>query len=761
MSGQGFRFGGWRGIRGKMFGGRRSSRRPLRLEQLEDRQLLNAAPTIAPLHDITTDEDVTVGPITLDVHDAETPTEYLVLGYQSSNPDLLSIQLSHFSSAPTLKVVPNANVSGMADVFVSVTDEEGATTWTGFRVTVMPVNDLPTISTIGAATTPEDTPWGPTTFQVGDVETPPENLLVTCSFDNPGLASVALQGSGAWWSVSAVPLPNVSGFGNVHIVATDADGGSASLTFKLTVTAVNDPPTIDGLVDLTVNEDSQTPVISFQVGDVETAADNLIVTATTSNATVIPTQNIVLAGSGKDRTVQITPAANQSGTVTVTLAVSDADAKSSSKAITVTVNPVEDYPQISSINDRRAYLGVKPDPIKFTIGDAETAATSLTLAATSDNSFLLPSTGIVLGGTGANRTLTLTPAAGLIGTATVTIKVTDAANLVTQQQFRFSVITETTGLYSPQQGIFYLRDEFRPGAADTYFPFGAPGLGWQPLAGDWNGDGQATVGFYDPKSSVFYLKNSHAGGDADITFVFGVGGLGWQPVVGDWNRDGVDTVGLYDPSTGRFFLQDAHVGGAAKISVAYGVGGSGWQPLVGDWNGDGFDSLGLYDPKTGIFYLKDNLPDTLQNIDKVKVVSGNADAIFGFGVGGLGWQPLVGNWDLQGGDTLGFYVPSSGIFFLKNTLGGGNADIAFQYGQQQKPDQDPDTYHEWLAVTGLWHVPGEIIPGIASAPPADADKITAAADAALASLAAAPSATGAEDDALFGTLAGVGRRRKA
>ena len=48
---------------------------------------------------------------------------------------------------------------------------------------------------------------------------------------------------------------------------------------------------------------------------------------------------------------------------------------------------------------------------------------------TSSNSTLVPTGNLVLGGSGANRTLTITPAANQNGTATITVEVTDGATI--------------------------------------------------------------------------------------------------------------------------------------------------------------------------------------------------------------------------------------------------------------------------------------------------------------------------------------------
>ena len=82
--------------------------------------------------------------------------------------------------------------------------------------------------------------------------------------------------------------------------------------------------------------------------------------------------------------------------------------------------------------------------IAFTISDVETAASSLTVAATSSNTALFPNGSIVFGGSGANRTLILTPANNQFGTATITVNVSDG-NIVTPTTFTVTVGRNLTG----------------------------------------------------------------------------------------------------------------------------------------------------------------------------------------------------------------------------------------------------------------------------------------------------------------------------
>jgi len=62
------------------------------------------------------------------------------------------------------------------------------------------------------------------------------------------------------------------------------------------------------------------------------------------------------------------------------------------------------------------------------VSDAETPAGSLTLSANSDNLAVVPLSGIAFGGSGGNRTVTVTPAVGQAGVVNITITVNDGTD---------------------------------------------------------------------------------------------------------------------------------------------------------------------------------------------------------------------------------------------------------------------------------------------------------------------------------------------
>jgi hypothetical protein len=101
----------------------------------------------------------------------------------------------------------------------------------------------------------------------------------------------------------------------------------------------NTPPTISSIANQTNRVNTIIGPLAFTVTDAESSASNLVVTAMSSNATLLPTNNITIGGNGTIRSITITPASNHTGTAEITLSVSDGS-RSVSTAFTVTVFPI-------------------------------------------------------------------------------------------------------------------------------------------------------------------------------------------------------------------------------------------------------------------------------------------------------------------------------------------------------------------------------------------------------------------------------------
>ncbi|MCA9094360.1 MAG: VCBS repeat-containing protein [Planctomycetaceae bacterium] len=110
----------------------------------------------------------------------------------------------------------------------------------------------------------------------------------------------------------------------------------------------------------------------------------------------------------------------------------------------------------------------------------------------------------------------------------------------------------------------------------------------RPIVGDWNGDGTDDVGVYRDVGNAgrFYLDlngdGTWSGPATDATFVFGIAGD--NPVAGDWDGDGDDDIGVV--RNGRWYLDQNgnHVwNGAAGGDKTFQFGGPTDRPLVGRW----------------------------------------------------------------------------------------------------------------------------------------------------------------------------------
>jgi carbonic anhydrase/acetyltransferase-like protein (isoleucine patch superfamily) len=186
----------------------------------------------------------------------------------------------------------------------------------------------------------------------------------------------------------------------------------------------NLPPTITDIADQSIDSDSSTGPLAFTIGDPDTPLANLTVTASSSNPVLVPESAITLAGSSANRTVTITPAAGLTGSAAITLTVSDGLLTASSSFLLEVVVP-PGTPTISPIADLTIEQGETSGPLGFTVADPDGDAALLTVAATSSDTTLLPLSGIAFSGTGADRTVSLTPDPARNGAATVTLTVSD------------------------------------------------------------------------------------------------------------------------------------------------------------------------------------------------------------------------------------------------------------------------------------------------------------------------------------------------
>jgi len=126
----------------------------------------------------------------------------------------------------------------------------------------------------------------------------------------------------------------------------------------------NTDPEIDPVADITENCPNTDAVVEVSISDNETAADDLILTASSSNSAVLNTFDITTTGA--TRTVTMTPEADQTGTVTVTLSLEDefgAIVQSSFDVTFIETSPVAVTQNITVQLDESGQVSVDPTSV--------------------------------------------------------------------------------------------------------------------------------------------------------------------------------------------------------------------------------------------------------------------------------------------------------------------------------------------------------------------------------------------------------------
>jgi hypothetical protein len=189
-------------------------------------------------------------------------------------------------------------------------------------------------------------------------------------------------------------------------------------SFVLTVSYLNQPPTVTGLSNQTTA--ANVPLtVNFTVADVDTSVSNLVVNATSS----VPLGTLAVGGSGAARTLTFTPA-GVIGVDQVSVTVSDGpNTVTNNIAITVTNGT---SPVVSHINDVTVPQAVSATtvPVNFSLDTGPIAATNVQIAASADNTNLVTSV-LVSSNNDSSYALTAAIAPNTNGTSAITVFVQD------------------------------------------------------------------------------------------------------------------------------------------------------------------------------------------------------------------------------------------------------------------------------------------------------------------------------------------------
>ena len=205
-------------------------------------------------------------------------------------------------------------------------------------------NTPPTIEAIDDVVSNEDETVAEIELIAEDKESSKSKLQWTVTATNADLIApeaISVRKTGLRRYLEITPKENAHGETDITVTVNDGID-EVSTTFKLTVNAVNDPPTISAVEPIEINEDQ---MVSFTVTltDIDTAPEELKITGNAANAALLPSDNITSTGEGLTRTVTLSPGANMGGKTKVTLSVNDGENTVSTET-ELTVIPVVDIP---------------------------------------------------------------------------------------------------------------------------------------------------------------------------------------------------------------------------------------------------------------------------------------------------------------------------------------------------------------------------------------------------------------------------------
>ncbi|MED1796405.1 Ig-like domain-containing protein [Brevibacillus nitrificans] len=332
------------------------------------------------------------------------------------------------SDLSKLSFTPDPNWYGTTDFQWNATDGQlYATSPAQMTIIITSVNDAPVAQNGTLRVTQNQSKQG--TVTASDLESDPLMYQVVSP---PAKGTVSMDPATGEYTYT--PNRNATGSDSFTYKVNDGVVDSNTATISVTITAVVVPPTpvygpsISDIKDQTIAQGGQTEKLDFTVTDPDDDPRTLVVTASSGNQDLVPNENIELAGSGTNRTIQVKPLAGKHGTATIFVTVSDGRS-SASDSFTVSVSQMNHSPRAlngfllaekqetvkgkllatDEDNDPLTFIVVKePTKGKVTLTNAQTGAYTYTpnkgSTSTSDDSFTFK----VTDGTSYSNTATVT-----------------------------------------------------------------------------------------------------------------------------------------------------------------------------------------------------------------------------------------------------------------------------------------------------------------------------------------------------------------
>ena len=179
-------------------------------------------------------------------------------------------------------------------------------------------------------------------------------------------------------TLAYIPFADAHGLDSFTFVANDGLLDSAPAIVSINIRAKNDAPSIGPVLAQTIRKNGSLVGIALLVEDADRPISDLLVTAESSNLSLITPEGITVTLEGENRQLSLTPVKNAVGTTLITLTVSDGQASSQS-TFTLTVTNTAPVAVMDTISGPSGTLSIPA--AELTKNDTDVDGDQLTVVA--------------------------------------------------------------------------------------------------------------------------------------------------------------------------------------------------------------------------------------------------------------------------------------------------------------------------------------------------------------------------------------------
>lgn len=300
---------------------------------------------------------------------------------------------------------PNADFNGPTTIEYTVEDGNGGSDTGTVNVTVTPVNDAP--DAVDDTTDGDEDTDILVDLLANDIDVDGDALTVTAATVPAEQGTLVDNGDG---TVTFTPAADFTGPATISYTVEDPEGLSDSAIHTVNVGPVDDDPVAQD--DMATTPEDTAVTIPVLDNDSDPDGDLLTITSATS-----PDGTVDITPDG----LRFTPNADFNGPTTIEYTVEDPDGNTDTATVVVDVTPVNDAPD--AVDDSDATPFNTPITVDLLDNDIDVDGDAITVI-----SATVPAEQGSLLNNG-DGTVTFTPVAGFVGTATISYTIDDPAGL--------------------------------------------------------------------------------------------------------------------------------------------------------------------------------------------------------------------------------------------------------------------------------------------------------------------------------------------